>query len=670
MKVSVNIDLEDLKKEIENSIISGDYYNYIITFDIETTSFFEKDGKRAAMYIYGFSLNGNFYVGRKWSNFIKFIDFLNSFLTHKIIIWVHNLSYEFQFFRKLFKWDETFFISERKIAKALIGKVEFRCTYILSNKSLDDLAKGITIRKIRKLKGDLNYDLPRNYLTPLTKKEMKYLCNDVQIVYYYIKDKLQYETIDEIPLTKTGYVRKSLRKSVLPREREKKLEYNYYFNLMQKLKLTPQIFSLLLACFQGGYTHASPDFIGLIENNVSSFDLQSAYPYAMCCKKYPMTPFKQRKLKSLNEFYAMLENNACIFTITLYNVTPKIIYDYYISLSKCHDIINYQEINGRVMEAEKITLSINEIDFQIINNCYDFDEIEISNFYYACKQYIPKAFIEKILEYYNDKTLLKGVKGKEKEYSLAKENVNSLYGMMVTNPIRQDIIINDNNDYVVKNGNVIEGINKYNNDRKRVSSYAWGVYVTAYIRQKIWNAILSIKNDYRYTDTDSIKCVGDHLEYFENENEKTMKEIEKVCYHYNIDIELFSPKGKTLGVWAYEETYTHFKTLGAKRYMYDINGKYQLTCAGVNKKAINYILSQGGYNAFNDELYIPCEHTGKLTHTYFDESFETILIDYLGNEAVVKEESYIHLSKADFSLSISESIKNFMFTISYKFDKI
>ena len=40
------------------------------------------------------------------------------------------------------------------------------------------------------------------------------------------------------------------------------------------------------------------------------------------------------------------------------------------------------------------------------------------------------------LKFYSDKTTLKGVKGKEVEYLISKEMLNSLYGMTVYNPIK------------------------------------------------------------------------------------------------------------------------------------------------------------------------------------------------------------------------------------------
>lgn len=75
------------------------------------------------------------------------------------------------------------------------------------------------------------------------------------------------------------------------------------------------------------------------------------------------------------------------------------------------------------------------------------------------------------------------------------------------------------------------------------------------------------------------------------------------------------------------------KFLGAKRYIYqDAKGDH-ITIAGLSKKAgCDYIFSQKEpFEFFNDEMYIPREHTGKLTHTYVDDEVSGFLIDYKGN---------------------------------------
>ena len=122
-----------------------------------------------------------------------------------------------------------------------------------------------------------------------------------------------------------------------------------------------------------------------------------------------------------------------------------------------------------------------------------------------------------------------------------------------------------------------------------------------------------------------------------------------------------------MGVWEHEGHYTKFKTLGAKRYLIEENKSYHLTVAGLSKKnGIEYMVEKGNNNSneifklFNDELYIPEERTGKLTHTYIDTPYSTLVTDYNGVTNEAHAETGIHLGGCEFTLSISKQYKNFL----------
>lgn len=142
-----------------------------------------------------------------------------------------------------------------------------------------------------------------------------------------------------------------------------------------------------------------------------------------------------------------------------------------------------------------------------------------------------------------------------------------------------------------------------------------------------------------------------------------------MCNVYEIDISLLSPKNmkgevKPLGVWDFEHIYDKFKTLGAKRYIVEYDGKKVLTVSGLNKqRAIKYMEEKYGdevFENFNDELEIPSEYTGKLTHTYIDYEQEGQLTDYQGKVAHFHEMSSVNLSGADYTLKISKQYADFL----------
>lgn len=212
-------------------------------------------------------------------------------------------------------------------------------------------------------------------------------------------------------------------------------------------------------------------------------------------------------------------------------------------------------------------------------------------------------------------------------------------------------------------------IEQYNKSKKRFLFYPWGIWVTAYARRNLFSGIYSLGDDYIYSDTDSVKFKNyeNHKEYFERYNIWVTNRLFAMCDFYGIDHDELRPKTikgkeKMIGIWDYDGHYDRFKTLGAKRYLVEYNGKYKLTVAGLNKeKAMSYIETQGDpFEFFKEDMEIDGEHTGKLTHTYIDDETSGIVTDYEGNPMQYHELSSIHMEKAEYNLSMSDDFLKFI----------
>jgi hypothetical protein len=83
--------------------------------------------------------------------------------------------------------------------------------------------------------------------------------------------------------------------------------------------------------------------------------------------------------------------------------------------------------NGRVMEAKELEIILTDVDFYFILDTHSFDSYEIKESYYSLYNYLPKKFINFILDKYVLKTKYKGVVGKELEYQKEKGKFNALY---------------------------------------------------------------------------------------------------------------------------------------------------------------------------------------------------------------------------------------------------
>lgn len=633
------------------------------------------------MYAWVFGINGKCVCGRSWGEFLELITTLietyNLNLKKRLIIYIHNLSYEFQWFRKYFQWYKVFSLEQRKPIYAITKDgIEFRCSYLLSGYNLETLGENLTKYKVEKKVGDLDYNLIRHSLTHLSDKEWGYILNDGLVVMAHIQEEIErLGDITKIPLTKTGYVRNLCR--------EKCLKGDNRFDYVKRIKsltLSEQTYTQLKQGFMGGFTHANINYVNKVLHNVHSYDFTSSYPAVMLSEKFPMSAPILTQIKSQEDFLFYLKTYCCLFDVKFHNIRSITSFENYISVSRCRNIEHFVVNNGRVIEATELTLTVTEQDFNIISRMYEWDSMEIGNFHRFYKDYLPKEIITTILELYKNKTELKGVTGKEVEYLVSKGMINSVYGMCVTDICKNEATYDTQWGEIKADVKAL--IDKYNNDRQRFLFYAWGVWVTAYSRRNLFTGILEFKNDYIYSDTDSLKVFNadKHLDYIKRYNKRITEKIETCLKYYDLPLNSARPKTikgkeKPLGVWDDEGIYDRFKTLGAKRYITERNGEIEITIAGVSKKAgIRYLKHKYKTNdkifeAFREDLYFPPHYdndgnddngSGKLCHTYIDELCEGEIIDYTGNKWKYREESAVHLENTEYSLSLDFMFKQLL----------
>ena len=690
------------------------YYDFPVAFDIETSSFNNEDGDpRACMYVwqmcfgdvqkYGFDC---VVVGRTWEEFdnfmkkVRVIFRLNSCCI--LPIYVHNLAYESAFIKDRFEWSGIFALDKRvPLYMRSVNGFEFRCSYRLSGYSLKKVAENLTSHNMRKL-DTLDYEKTRHFRTPIEPDEMDYNIMDVKIVCAYISECLEKygNNITKLPLTKTGVVRNACRLACYGSDQNSK-QFENYRKTMQRLTITPHEYKLLKCAFSGGFTHANAFYNDKILKNVTSYDFTSSYPYVMVSELFPWSKGEQITEITNDELLKNLDVYAWIIDIKFYGLESIIMQDDYLSWSKRigenadKSLSEYAGEtrtlnNGRVNKASYFHTVITSIDLKMILQCYRFERFEIVECYRYKKAYLPTDFINCVLDFYEAKNILKGIEGKEVEYLHGKESLNSTYGMMVTDVIRDEITYNTNpdnpNTWESNPVDVPKAIEKYNKSRNRFTFFPVGLFITAYARYNLWTGILNCGADYVYSDTDSIKILNadKHADYINAYNEDVKRKLKRACEFHNIPWEKVAPKTKKgvekiLGVWDCESTtpntptYSRFKTLGAKRYMTEdyTTGEISLTVAGLNKKrAIPYLLQtygkEGIFNAFtfDDEtgegLIVPSEFSGRTVATYIDTPTRGTVVDYLGHKARYYELSAVNLRQSEYTLSLGKEYLTFL----------
>ena len=146
-----------------------------------------------------------------------FPEFYYASATKRVVIFIENEAFEFQFMRKYFDWEYVFSLDERRPVAALttLG-IEFRCSYILSGYSLEKIGENLMTYKCKKLVGQYDYSKIRHSDTPLTQTELNYCEMDVRVIMAYIQEKIEEDgSIANILLTNTSYVRQYVRRYTL-----------------------------------------------------------------------------------------------------------------------------------------------------------------------------------------------------------------------------------------------------------------------------------------------------------------------------------------------------------------------------------------------------------------------------------------------------------------------
>lgn len=623
------------------------YRNCICAFDIETTRI--KEIEQSIMYIWQFAVMDmdtqeiQSCYGRTWDEFRSFIHDINdNFYT--LLIFVHNLSYEFQFLRHMIeiKKDKVFSLKPRKILRCESGNLRFQCSYLQTNKSLDKFTTDMNV-KHKKLSGvKFDYSKIRYPWTKLDLYEIGYSMYDVigLLEAMYIRITSENDSLYSLPLTSTGYVRRKAKQAM------KKYNYKQLHNMMCDEK----IYTMLRNEFRGGDTHANRYHVNKILKNVASYDRASSYPDVMLNYQFPMSPFIPRLIDDINDLETLCEKrNYCFLAeFTIENLQQKDIYygAPYLSKDKAMEIVNPIIDNGRVLSCDKCVYVFNDIDWKIIKTEYT-GQVKIKNVYTAKYNFLPNSLRELVVTLFHDKTKLKNVKGKELDYMKSKELINALYGMCAQNPVKPEILYIDEIEKsfdVEKDIDIKEKLEKYN--KKAFLLYAWGCWVTSWARLKLKEMINIVGDNFVYCDTDSVKFIvsndyGDIVKKIDKYN-RGLTELSISNNGYATDT-----KGKThyLGVYEYEETYKRFKTLGAKKYVYEDEktGNLHITIAGVPKKKGAEELEK----IENFKTGFVFSHTGKLESVYNDIDYGLYNPDgqtghdlYISSNVVLRESTY------------------------------
>ena len=616
------------------------------SFDIETTKYTNLDGEeRRAMFVWQFDMNLQTQImGRTWQEFADLLDKLNEDENQRIFhIFVHNLTYEtyhmIQPLVNLCGGDWRIKLLDSMKVWAIEWKnIVFHDSAVIFNMSLAKTAEDFN-KKYFKAVGDFDYEKKFNILDNLSHEEIGYCLLDVLSLTEAVKTEMQAHptyALFELPKTSTGFVRKDLLKLTRINRR--------YRDFFKKLALTVPQYELCREAFEGGFTAGSFDYYGqIIKGDIRCRDITSSYPYQTLAHYYPISKFTDYKITDFadyDDFIECLLTQCVIATYTFTNVKLKEgVNSPRFSVAKCKAIGEYDAFNGKLFEASYMTRTMTEVAFFDFIEYYDYDEMYVENIMVARRGELPEPIQQGTRNYFDAKSQLKGVEGKELEYMVGKGNLNSIYGCMASRLDREEWNLNISEMNCSKTPcNLQECLDKYYDSENSFVHYQWACYVTSWARHQVFEMMNICGTNWLYTDTDSVYYIS-------------TPEIEQAFEDYNKTIpqpySTTTSKGKitVMGEVTPDGSYSEFRQWGAKKYCKRSDHGLQITVAGVPKCGVKVL--NDDINNFIPGLIFRGIDTGKLRPQYNFAECATIDV----NGVPTYTASSINLLPCDYELS-------------------
>lgn len=391
---------------------------------------------------------------------------------------------------------------------------------------------------------ELDYNKPREIGYILTKEEEDYIKNDVLIIAKALK------IMFEQNLTKMTRASCALSdyKEIITKQK-----FIHYFPPLEY-----EIDKDLRKAYKGGFTYLNPIYKEKDVQKGVVLDVNSLYPSVMYEKMLPFGEpiFYDGKYEKDIIYPLYIQMITCTFKIKK-NKIPTI----QIKNSMSFMPNEYLESSN----GDIVCLVLTNVDLDMFLKHYD-----VYNLNYECGwkfkgiKGLFTDYIDKWIEVKNEGTKT----GNLGLRTTAKLMLNSLYGKFATTlEVRSKIpyIENDVLHYELSNAEEKEGI-----------YLPVGAFITAYAREKTIETSQAIKEYsiekygkdlYIYSDTDSIHTLMD------------IEELKKFC-------EIDPVK---LGAWKHEATFTRARFIRQKTYIEEIEGKINITCAGLPKSCYDKV---------------------------------------------------------------------------------
>ena len=419
-----------------------------------------------------------------------------------------------------------------------VNKVEiYDSLKIFPNFSVERIAQGFNL-PIQKL--SIDYDEYRPIGHELTTEEVDYIRNDVEIVARALKE-----------MFTRGLTKMTIASDAMNNFRDNFIGFRKKFPV-----LLPSVDQDIRNSYRGGFTYVNDRWKEKKVGKGIVLDVNSLYPSCMCTPyllPYGRPKFYEGEYKFDSVYPLYIQSITCSFHIK-HNKIPSVQIRNSLSFMPNEYV---KSSNGKL-----VTLYLTKPDLELFKEQYHIDNPTYNG---GWKFKGATGFFDSYINYWTEQKIKAGKEGNAPLRQIAKLMLNSLYGRFgISGKARQKEPYLDNG--VVKFRLLPE-------ETRETVSVAVAAYITAYGRNKTIRTSQQIRDytmqkygedRYFYSDTDSIHA---------NLSPEDLEELKDI-----ILIDDFK-----LGYWAKEAEFDRAIYIRQKCYIEEINGKLEVTVAGLPK---------------------------------------------------------------------------------------
>lgn len=373
-------------------------------------------------------------------------------------------------------------------------------------------------------KGECDYEKERPVGYHMTVEERDYIRRDVQIVTHAIEANYNSHLTSMTIGSNAMNWYKSIRGDQFYRD----------FPV-----LSLDVDAYLRRAYRGGFTYVNPEYAGKDVGPGISVDYNSMYPSMMISKPYPigLPEHFTGKYVPDEKYPLFVQTITCMF-----KVKPR-----GIPMIQIHNAGFYGEHEYVEETVEPVQLTLTSVDLALFEDNYDVDIIS----YDGGMKFMQKSG-RSLFGFYVNYWGKKKRTSKGAARAIAKLMLNNLYGKFSSNPdVTQKIPVFNYEKNLVE-------YKLGKQELKKPTYLPVGEFCTAYARDTLIRAIMANRDRFVYCDTDSMHLLG-------------TEEPEGLRLH---DTDFCA--------WKVEGTFTRARHLRAKCYIWDLNGKLGVTCAGMS----------------------------------------------------------------------------------------